>query len=297
MFDQLRQIAIFAKTVDHGSFRGAAKELELSPSVVSHHISQLEEHLGVALLYRTTRKLALTREGEQLLMSTHPLLEAVEDAVSQISNSSSTPTGEIRMTVPGVLAQSHLTDALAAFSLKYPSINLILDYSDVRHDIISEGYDLAIRMGLASKNSSAARKLQQLERCLVASADYVKDKPNVSKPEELLSWDWVSLSQVRHIKPTFRKRRAKSVTVKPKYHVSATSAQAVYQLARSGAGLAIIPQSLAEQDVASGRVVHVLPSWVLDPVDVYAEWPTNAPKHGLIKLLVNEISPDHYLKK
>ena len=86
MLDQLRQVAIFAKTIDHGSFRGAARELKLSPSVVSHHISQLEEHLGVALLYRSTRKLALTREGEQLLASTHPMLEVVEGAFSEILN-------------------------------------------------------------------------------------------------------------------------------------------------------------------------------------------------------------------
>ncbi|MGI9502636.1 MAG: LysR family transcriptional regulator, partial [Geminicoccaceae bacterium] len=78
MIDRLRQMAIFAKTIDHGSFRGAARELRLSPSVVSHHISQLEEHLGVALIYRSTRKLTLTREGERLLAATRKMLEAVE---------------------------------------------------------------------------------------------------------------------------------------------------------------------------------------------------------------------------
>ncbi len=78
MLDQLRQVAIFAKTVNHGSFRGAAKELRLSPSVVSHHISQLEQHLGVVLLHRFTRKLALTPAGERLLASTQHMLESVE---------------------------------------------------------------------------------------------------------------------------------------------------------------------------------------------------------------------------
>ena len=71
-------MAIFAKTIDHSSFRGAARELKLSPSVVSHHISQLEEHLGVALIYRSTRKLTLTREGERLLLEARNMLEAVE---------------------------------------------------------------------------------------------------------------------------------------------------------------------------------------------------------------------------
>ena len=74
MIDQLRQMAIFAKTIDHGSFRGAAKELRLSPSVVSHHISQLEEHIGVPLLHRSTRKLRLTPEGERLLAAARNML-------------------------------------------------------------------------------------------------------------------------------------------------------------------------------------------------------------------------------
>jgi DNA-binding transcriptional LysR family regulator len=79
MIDRLRQMAIFAKTIDHGSFRGAARELHLSPSVISHHISQLEDHLGVALIYRSTRKLTLTAEGKRLLIATHKMLDAVED--------------------------------------------------------------------------------------------------------------------------------------------------------------------------------------------------------------------------
>ena len=86
MLDRLRQIAIFAKTVDHGSFRGAAHELRLSPSVVSHHISQLEEHLGCALLYRSTRKLALTPEGERFLTSAHQMIEAAELGLQDLSN-------------------------------------------------------------------------------------------------------------------------------------------------------------------------------------------------------------------
>lgn len=297
MFDQLRQIAIFAKTVDHGSFRGAARELGLSPSVVSHHISQLEAHLGVALLYRSTRKLALTREGEQLLEVTHPMLIAVDGVVSQLSNSSSTPSGELRIAVPSVLVQSSLTDMLASFSMKYPAIKLVLDYSDIRQDIITGGYDIAIRMGLQAKNTAVSRKIFQAERCLVASKSYLKNRPKVTKPQELLDWDWIALTQVQHIKPTFRKPRSKPVVIKPEAHVYSNDAVAVYQLSRSGAGLAVVLNRLTELDVAAGKVEHVLPNWTLDPIDVFVTWPANAPKHGLINLLVNEISPDHLLNK
>jgi DNA-binding transcriptional LysR family regulator len=115
MIDRLRQMAIFAKTIDHGSFRGAARELRLSPSVVSHHISQLEDNLGVALLYRSTRKLTLTREGEKLLAATQKMLEAVEGELLDLSVSARTPSGELRITIPSVLSQSGFTDQIAAF--------------------------------------------------------------------------------------------------------------------------------------------------------------------------------------
>ena len=290
MLDQLRQIAIFAKTIDHGSFRCAARELRLSPSVVSHHISQLEEHLGCALLYRSTRKLALTREGERLLASAHQMPVVAQHGISEVSNAASRPTGELRLTTPSVLNQSYLTDLIAAFSMKYPGIKLSLDYLDVRQGIIEGGYDIAIRMGANLKPSTSTQKLFSVERRLIASSAYVKNRPRVTAPQELLDWDWLELSPVQHIKPTFRRSANKQVTIKPTAHIAANDAQALYRLARSGAGLAVVPEFLTEAGIKSGDVEYVLPDWSLDPIDVFAVWPSNAPKHGLIRLLIGELS-------
>jgi DNA-binding transcriptional LysR family regulator len=103
MLDQLRPLAVFAKTVETGSFRAAASALELSPSVVSHHIAQLETRLGVALLYRSTRRLALTRVGERLFQSARVMLEAAETGLDSVSRQSRQPVGELRITAPAVL--------------------------------------------------------------------------------------------------------------------------------------------------------------------------------------------------
>lgn len=296
MLDQLRQVAIFAKTIDHGSFRGAARELGLSPSVVSHHVSQLEEHLGVALIYRTTRKLALTREGERLLASTHPMFEAVEGALSELSDSASSPSGELRVATPSILIHSKLTEMLAAFSLEHPGIKLILDYSDERQDIITGGYDIAIRMGLSRKSSSTTRALFQVQRHLVASSSYLENRPKVTRPEDVQEWDWIELAPVSHIKPTFRKSKSNQVKIKPTAHITANDALAVYHLARAGAGLAVVPDILAQEGIKSGAVQYVLPDWKLVPIEVFADWPSNAPKYGLINLLVDAISPSQSLR-
>jgi len=290
MIDQLRQLAIFAKTIDHGSFRGAARTLKLSPSVVSHHISQLEEDLGVALIYRSTRKLTLTREGERLLTAAHRMLEAVEEELINLSSSSMIPTGELNLTAPSVLSHSFLVEFISAFSMEYPGIKLSLDFSDVRKDMIEDGYDIAIRMGVKKSRFATTRTIFSVKRHLVASKNYVAGRPPVSHPKELVDWDWLELAPVFHIKPTFRKAGARKVNVNPSAHISVNDAHALYQLARFGAGLAIVPEFLTAEDVRSGIVAHVLPDWGLNPAYIIAAWPSNAPKHGLIKLFVNELT-------
>ncbi len=290
MIDRLRQMAIFAKTIDHGSFRGAAKELRLSPSVVSHHISQLEENLGAALIYRSTRKLSLTRDGERLLVAARKMLEAVEGELQNLSATADVPSGELRLTVPSVLSHSGITERIAAFSIAYPRIQLSVDYSDTRRKLIDDGYDFAIRMGPNSKNSSTSRSLFSVRRKLIASPFYVQSRPEVEDPNDLLNWDWISLAPVQNVPMKFSKKDAGAVTIKPIPHMFTNDATALYRLARAGAGLAIVPEFLIEQDVAAGKIQNLLPDWELPSIEAFAVWPANAPKHGLIHLALNALS-------
>ncbi|WP_298861044.1 LysR family transcriptional regulator [uncultured Sulfitobacter sp.] len=283
-------MAIFVKTIDHGSFRGAARELRLSPSVVSHHISQLEEHLGVALMYRSTRKLALTHEGERLLMASRKMLEAVEGELATLSVSARDPSGELRITLPSVLSQSPLTDTIAKFSKTYPRIRLTLNFSDSRRALIEGGFDIGIRMGPGVKKSPNSTLLFKVGRKLVASADYLSTRETPSDPNQIRDWDWLALSTAKHDSLTFRKAGCALVKVRPEACISANDAQALYRLARQGTGLAVVPVFLAETDVADGRVSFVLPDWTLGEIDVFAEWPENAPRHGLIHLFLGELS-------
>ena len=283
-------MAIFAKTIDHGSFRGAARELRLSPSVVSHHISQLEEHLGVALIYRTTRKLTLTREGERLLRATHNMLDAVEGELLHLSSTATSPSGELRLTVPSVLSQSGFVDQIAAFADTYPRIKLSLDFSDIRRELIGDGFDVAIRMGPKPKASPTSRRLFSVNRRLVASADYLATRPPPAELADLLDWDWIVLTPAQNVPLDFRRADGMRRLIRPEARIFTNDAQALYRLARANSGLAIVPEFVAEHDVATGRVAYVFPDWSLNPIEVFAVWPANAPKHGLIHLLVNALS-------
>jgi DNA-binding transcriptional LysR family regulator len=291
MIDRLRQMAIFAKTIDHGSFRGAARELRLSPSVVSHHVSQLEESLGVALIYRSTRKLTLTSEGHRLLAATHKMLAAVEGELADLSVLATAPSGELSLTVPSVLSQSHFIKQVAAFSEAYPRIKLFLDFSDTRRALIDDGFDIAIRMGPKAKNSATSRKLFSVQRKLVASADYLSTRQIPNDPKDLVGWDWLALTPAQNVPVAFGKADDTQATIKPEARIFVNDAKALYRLAQTGIGLAIVPDFLAQDDVEAGSMEYVLPDWDLRTIDVFAVWPANAPKHGLIHLALDALSP------
>lgn len=282
MIDMLRQIAIFAKVIDHGSFRAAARELRLSPSVVSHHVSQLEEGLGVALIYRSTRSLALTGEGERLLAASQRMLAAVESELVHLTSTADAPSGELKITVPSVLSQSSLMARLARFRQTYPRIRLEADFSDLRRDLINDGFDLAIRMGPKSRNSATSRRLFRVRRLLIASAAYLEGRTKPRELEDLYDWDWLALAPVQNVPLEFSCEGKKPIKLKPEPGVLTNDAQALFRLAEAGAGLAIVPEFIAEKALSEGGVVHILPEWELPQVEVYAVWPDSAPKHGLI---------------
>jgi DNA-binding transcriptional LysR family regulator len=290
MLDQLRQIANFAKTVDHGSFRGAAQALGLSPSVVSHHVGQLEQQLGINLLQRSTRKLSLTPAGERLLTAAHAMLDAADAGLQDIAYQSDQPSGVLRLTAPAGLAQSELTDQIARFALAYREVHLTIDFSDTRRDLIVDGFDVAIRVGKMQDSALKAKKLFDVRRHLVAAPAYLESRATPASPSDLSDWDWLELAPTGQRTIEFQKAGAREVVAKKPSRVRVNSLNALCQMARSGVGLAVVPAFLAEPEVAAKRLQFVLKNWHLDHASVFAVWPANAPKEGLIRLFLDFLS-------
>lgn len=283
MLDELRQIAIFAKTVEHGSFRAAAKALRLSPSVVSHHVGQLEQTLGTALLYRSTRRLSLTPDGERLLASAHDMIAAAESGLQDIGNHSITPSGLLRITVPALLAQSDLVTQFAAFALNNPEVRLSIDFSDYRRDVIADGFDLAISIGELKDSSLKAKKLFDINRNLVAAPGYIERHSVPKTPDDIEDWKWIELAPVWQIKPEFHKGSKNKLIKKRQTSISVNNVQALIQLARAGAGLALVPDFLTKPDVIAGDLQVILNDWAVKSLGVFAVWPSNAQNNGLTK--------------
>ncbi len=286
MIDELRALAIFAKTVELGSFRAAAHELSLSPSVVSHHVSQLEAHLGVSLLYRSTRQLSLTAEGEKLFTSAKAMLAAAEEGLNSITYKSPEPSGKLNITVPAFFTRSELVQDIAAFAQTFPKISLSINFSDVQQNLIRDGIDLGIRIGSLKDSSLKAKRLLDMKRKLVVAPAYMAHRKTPHKPQDLIDWDWIGLKMRPNHKILLNKvGKTFKIDFIPRMIVD--SVDAVCQLAISGLGLATPPSFLVEEDVQRGHLVEPLPAWGIESLSVYAVWPPNASKESLTFRLID----------
>ena len=289
MIDELRQIAIFAKAVDHGTFKGAADDLRLAPSVVSHHISQLEAKLAVTLIYRSTRRLTLTREGERLLRSARIMNDAVNAALDDLRGTLSEPSGVLRVTATSGLSQSRLIKHITDFCARHPKINIQLEFSDERRHLIGDGFDVAIQVGAKDVRAPNRQSLFEGRRRIAGAPSYLSQFGPIKTPNDLKGLNWVMLAGAKGTNQRLKKSGQRTVKIEPVGQVTANSSLAVYRFVKEGAGIAIVPEFLTEDDVAKGDVQIVMPDWELDALDVFAEWPSNASKDGIVSLFVSEI--------
>jgi DNA-binding transcriptional LysR family regulator len=280
MIDELRALAIFAKVVEAGSFCSAAKMLKLSPSVVSHHVAQLEDRIGVALLYRSTRQLSLTHEGKKLFMSAEAMLSAAEKGLNSVAYHATEPTGKLKMTLPAMFTRSSLIDDIAAFAKEFPKVELSINFTDIQQDLIREGIDLAIRIGNLKDSALKSKRLFTLERKLVVAHSLMSKHKIPQKPQDLLKWDWIGLKMRPNTKKLINQKN-KCFVIKFEARVVADSMDAVCQLAIAGLGLATPPAFLVSDDIQRGYLVDPLPAWKPESLPVYVVWPANASKESL----------------
>lgn len=286
MIELLKPLAAFARTVETGSFRAAAASLGVSPSVVSQHVTDLETRLGVALVYRSTRRLSLTHDGERLFEAARAMLDAATRGLDDLAGRAAAPTGRLTVTAPAVLGAGPLAGALAAFARAHPGVDLELIFSDVRRDIVAEGIDLAIRLGWLEDSALKARRLCEEPRVLIASPTYLAGRPAPRRPADLAGFDWIRLRS-RPPKVQLTHADGEVVEVEGRKRLGVDDAASLHRFAREGLGVAAVLRFLAEDDLASGRLVEVLPDWRLAAPGLYAVWPPNAPRRGLTALLVD----------
>lgn len=295
-YDYLRHMAIFARVVDEGSFRGAAKSLGLAPSRISQTVSNLETHLGVTLLYRTTRKIALTSEGRVFYSRISDMLRIAETGLNDLNTLAKEPVGSLKISLPAFMASSDTSQSLAEFIHRYPHINLSIAYTDLPVQLIEDGFDLSIRVGWLDDSSMMSRKLGEQERVLVAGAKYVAARATPIHPKDVEHWDWINYKQ-RGGNIEFTSKDGESVKVSGQSRLQVDNINAMHYFTRQNLGLTILPQYLAEEGLQSGEFVQVLSNWTLRPLGFYAVWPDTSRRESLTLLLVRFLAERKNNKK
>lgn len=278
--DRLQSMKVFQRVVDEGGFAAAARALDMSPAGVTRMVASLEEHLGVRLMQRSTRKLALTDAGEAYLLRVRSILSEVEDAESAASEHARDLQGTIHVLSTPVLASYFLAPRIAAWHARHPKVLLDLaidpfpqpriEEFDVAFLVVDEGFDADI----------VARALATTDWIACASPDYLRRAGTPATPQDLathtyLKFQWPQNSghygRLARLQPV---GGGEPVEVDWKPTVLTTSFDVLLRASVDGAGISFLSRLLAAPHLARGTLVHVLPGWIFGRFTIYAALPT-----------------------
>lgn len=268
-------LLIFASVAELGSFSRAAERLALPKSTVSRRLAALEQRLGERLLTRTTRRQSLTEFGLQLLEHARQVASEVEAVASLSERRQATPSGRLRVSMPSDFASLLLADTLAAFVALYPAIQLDLDLSPRRVDLLGEGFDVALRMGhLPDDASLAAKRLAVFSFGLYAAPSYLAEHGDPEHPDDLPRHEAVRMLMANgEIASWTLSKEEERWQGTPPGRVSANAPELLIKLACAGAGIAAVPDYFAAAEVRRGTLRRVLPGWCLPSHAAWAVFP------------------------
>ena len=271
---EISDLRTFVRVVERGGFAAASKDLGLTPSAVSKLITRLEDRLGVRLLHRTTRRIALTPEGEILHLRARDVLAAIEDAEAEVSRAGRQPQGRLRVSCVTAFALHQLAPALPDFFARYPHVELDLAVTDRVVDLLAQNADVGIRTGSIADGSLVARKIAEISRALYASPGYLARRGAPRTPDQIREHDCIVLSHIpsSHRWPFRANGKVKLVEIGSRIVVD--SGEAALRLAVAGGGITRLADLIVAEAVADGTLVPVLPeSHVAEPVPLSAVYP------------------------
>ena len=258
------EMAIFERVAERGSFAGAAEDVKLSPSAVAKLITRLEQRLGVRLINRTTRRLALTAEGEIYLDRVREILGAIEAAESEIASARASPRGHLRVHTFPVIAAHELAPALPDFLARHPHITFDFMVTNRSVDLVGENVDVSLRIGPLEDSALVSRKIVDLSRVVCASPGYLARHGRPAEPADLVRHACLTLSRNPGSASWPFRINGKLTRIDVKGRVGADSADMLLQLAIGGAGILRLSEHVVARAIHEGLLQPLLQD-VQDP--------------------------------
>ncbi len=280
-------MAVFARVVETGSFTRAAEALGLAKSTVSKQVARLEDRLGARLLQRTTRRVVPTDVGAAFYERCRRIVAEAEEAEQAVTRLQSTPRGLLRVNGPVSFGTRYLAPALPRLLAACPELEIDLVLNDWYVDLVTEGYDVAVRIGTLDDSSLVARRLAEMRLILVASPAYLQAAGVPSHPRDLAGHACLRYAYQRTTGWRLHDATGEEVRVAVRGQLRANSGEALLRAARADAGVVLVPEFMAAADLAAGRLVRVLPAWTGPFGAVHAVWPTSRHLSAKVRAFVD----------
>ncbi|WP_426336036.1 LysR substrate-binding domain-containing protein [Pseudoduganella sp. R-31] len=265
--EYLNDMALFVEVVKAKGFRGAGDVLGIPNSTISRRIAALEKAIGLRLLHRTTRKIELTEAGQVYFERCKRIIDEARLAHEQLGGMLAQPAGVLRASLPVDFAQTYLAPLIAEFAQRYPGITFELDLTPRLVDLVSEPFDVAIRMGELVDSQLIARQLALLTPKLYASPSYLAQHGEPHEPADLERHACLGLAKST-IWTLLRDGQSESVAVAGRFAVN--NVGMFRRLAALDMGVILLPEEVVADDLAAGRLQRILPQWHGKPTPVYA---------------------------
>ncbi|TIX87258.1 LysR family transcriptional regulator [Rhizobium sp. P44RR-XXIV] len=250
----------FMRVVETGSFSAAAADLRRTQPAISRQVSALEAHLNTRLLHRTTTALALTAEGEQIIPMAQKIIEAVEALTETTCREGAAVAGKVRLALPTPLGL-YVSDRLGALLERHRGLAVELIFRDEPSDLVGEGIDLEVRLGLVADCSLMCRRIGWTTAFLVASPAYLRGRRAPETPEDIGTHDCICYSRAGDARSWSFSNGAEDVAVRIAPRLVASNSIAVHRAVLAGNGLAVLSHILVGSDIADGRLVNVMPDF------------------------------------
>lgn len=285
------EMQFFSLLVRSGSLSAAARELQVTAPAVSKRLAQLEQHLGVRLLRRTTRRMALTAEGEAYLADGRRILAEIESLEARLRGVAERPAGLLRVNATLGFGRLHIAPLISAFVREHPGVEVQLQLSASPPPLTDDAFDVCVRFGEPPDARVIARRLAPNRRLLCASPGYLARRGTPRSPADLAVHDTIAIRQGDEAYGVWRLRCGKRAeTVKVRGGLSSNDGEIAVQWALAGHGIVM----RAEWDVArylrSGRLREVLPNWQTPPADVYAVYPVQVQGAARVTAFVEHLA-------
>lgn len=284
----LNDLSLFIRVVETGSFTAAADSLNVQKSTISRRIAQLEDTLGIRLIQRTTRKLKLTPEGEELFNRAQPLVDDLEAVQDDISASKTELRGRLRLTMPTEIGVFMMNEVITSFMQTYPKLEVDVELSTRTVDLIEEGVDLALRLGPLPNSSLIARHIAGLHRGLFATPGYLEQHGMPKIPDDLAHHQCISLLKpFDHLRFT-NWNDNEPVTMGGRLRTNSMSF--VREMILQGMGIGRLPEVFCGELVKTGRIVRVLDEFTLDPLEINALYASRRNLNPRVRAFLDHMS-------